>query len=335
MSLSSLQNQLQPQIEDHLKLFLESQDFGRAEGLKHMLAEHMGWGDSGGGRGKRIRPLLTLLCAGAFGGHIEKALPAATAVELLHNFTLIHDDIEDQSPLRHGRPTLWTKWGAAQAINAGDALFSIAQMAMLELSTTCDFHLAHRAVLAFNRVCLHLTRGQHLDIALENQSGTDVETYLAMIRGKTAALIAHSAWLGGLSAGQNDGSLEKLSAFSESLGMAFQIQDDDLGVWGDPDVTGKSAASDLLTRKKTLPVLYGLDHCPEFREMWESEDLRHGGVEAMANLLRECGVQDETRMKAEYYTKQAFSSLESLFPHKNDFAVALFELAQGLLARKS
>ena len=335
MSLSSLQSQLLPQIEQYLQTFLDAQDFHDTEDLKQMLVEHMGWEDSGGGRGKRIRPLLVLLCAGGFGAPVENALPGAAAVELLHNFTLIHDDIEDQSPLRHGRPTLWTRWGTAQAINAGDALFSIAQIAMLGLSETHDTQTAHRATLAFNRVCLHLTRGQHLDIALENQSGAEVDTYLAMIRGKTAALIAHSAWLGGLSANQDSGNLEKLSAFGESLGMAFQIQDDELGIWGDPGITGKSAASDLLTRKTTLPVLYGLEHCPEFREIWHSDGLTAEDIETMSELLRACGAQKETRVKAEYYTKQAFSSLESLYPHKNNFVNAVFDLAQGLLARQA
>jgi len=335
MHLANLQNQLVPQIEEHLQTFLEAQDFGRTKDLKQMLFEHMGWGTKGAGRGKRIRPLLTLLCTGAFGAPVEKALPGAAAIELLHNFTLIHDDIEDQSPIRHGRPTLWTTWGTAQAINAGDALFSIAQMAVLDVSETHDAHTACRAALEFNQVCLHLTRGQHLDIALENQPSTKIDTYLAMIRGKTAALIAHAAWMGGLAAGQDPGTLESLSEFGESLGMAFQIQDDDLGVWGDPAVTGKSAASDLLARKKTLPVLYGLSHCPEFKEMWENEVLTPNGIVAMAEHLRRCGAQVETRAKAEYYTKQAFTALDTLFPQKNNSANALFELAQGLLERKS
>lgn len=335
MHLSRLQSQLLPQIEQNLQAVLAAQDFGPSEGLRQMISDHMGWGETGGGRGKRIRPLLTLLCAGAFGTPIKQAMPGAVAIELLHNFTLIHDDIEDQSPLRHGRPTLWSNWGTAQAINAGDALFSIAQIAILNLSTTHGAHTAHQAALAFNQVCLHLTQGQHLDIALETQSATDVETYLAMIRGKTAALIALSAWMGGLSAGRDESTLQTLSAFGESLGMAFQIQDDDLGVWGDPAVTGKSAASDLQTRKKTLPVLYGLAHCSDFREMWGNENLPSAKIEAMAELLRECGAQDEVRSKAKHYTKQAFSSLEILFPHKNDHAAALFELTQGLLERKS
>ena len=143
MTLENLQTILVPQIEDALKTFINSIDFRSSSELGQMLRYHMGWEDDGPAKastGKRLRPLIALLATGAFGDYPTKAMPAAVAVELLHNFTLIHDDIEDQSPMRHGRPTLWQKYGTAQAINAGDALFSIAQLSILDLAKTCNQH---------------------------------------------------------------------------------------------------------------------------------------------------------------------------------------------------
>lgn len=138
-----------------------------------MLRYHLGWEDDSSAKaskGKRLRPLIILLTTGAFGDYPSKAMPAAVAVELLHNFTLIHDDIEDQSPMRHGRPTLWHKYGTAQAINAGDALFSIAQLSMLDLAKTCNQYVVWDAARGFNAMCLHLTQGQYLDISFETRS---------------------------------------------------------------------------------------------------------------------------------------------------------------------
>lgn len=339
MTFTKLQNQILPQIETRLIAFIESQTFGRSRALKNMLREHMGWGEQDEGdetrRGKRIRPLLMLLCACAFNVDIEDAMPAALAVELLHNFTLIHDDIQDQSPLRHGRPTLWRQYGTAQAINAGDALFAIAQMAILELVHTRNERLVAQAALKLNQVCLQLTRGQYLDIAFETDDEIEIETYLDMIRGKTAALIAFSASLGGMVARQHPDMLDLLSNYGESLGMAFQIQDDYLGVWGDPAVTGKSTASDLLAKKKSLPVLYGLQHCPEFHEAWRGELGGIKTVDQLAEMLRECGAEDYVKEQSEIYTKRAFETLNVLFLGKNEYSQALFQLTEKLLHRQA
>jgi geranylgeranyl diphosphate synthase type I len=332
MTLSSHQNQLLPLIEESLKAFVDGQEFGESLELKQMLAYHMGWEDGKGG-GKRLRPFITLLCAGACGVDPIKALPGALSIELLHNFTLIHDDIEDNSSMRHGRQTLWKKWGIAQAINAGDALFCIAQLTILNLKHTCNPEIAVRAARELNQVCLHLTRGQYLDIAFEEQDTPGLNSYLEMINGKTAALIAFSGWLGGLASSQDQLVLAKLADFGENLGLAFQIQDDFLGVWGDPAITGKSAASDIASKKKTLPVLFGLQTDDEFKALWQEPYPTPEQVAHMAHVLENCGAQSYVQDQAKQYTDQAFQTLEDLFPQPNTYANSLFELTKKLLYR--
>ena len=264
-------------LNDELRLVVDRFFPGPPE-LGVMLRYHLGWNDSQGQpievyAGKQFRPLFLLLCAEATGGDWHQALPAAAAVELIHNFSLIHDDIEDRSPLRRSRPTLWSVWGEASAINAGDAMFALAHMAVLRLAE-CGIPAARvlHAVQLFEQTNLELTRGQHLDMAFELRHEVSVDEYLAMVRGKTAALIGLSAQLGALVAGLLD---EHIAAFGElglSLGMAFQIRDDILGIWGKPEVTGKSAATDIVSRKKSLPVLLGLERSPAFQEVFWRED---------------------------------------------------------------
>ena len=302
-----------------------------------MLMYHMGWKvdpANPGTRGKKIRPFLTLLSTGAFQGDVDAAMPGAMAIEFLHNFTLIHDDIEDNSPLRHSRPTLWRQWGIAQAINAGDALFSIAQLSILSLNRTCSEAAAVKAARRMNAVCLHLTRGQYLDISFEEADHVSVDAYLDMVKGKTAALIAFAMELGGIVTHQDENTLKALAAFGENLGLAFQIQDDDLGVWGDPAITGKSAASDLTARKKTLPILYGLSHCEPFRARWAQETITPEDARIIADLLAGCGAQEYVRERAGAYTREAFNILKNLFPKENAHAAAIRDLAEVLLKRR-
>jgi geranylgeranyl diphosphate synthase, type I len=335
MHLTKYQNNYLPQIEQNLQLVFAAFDFGASQQLKEMLAYHMGWRDDGS-HGKRLRPFMTLLCTQALGGEAANAMPAALAIEFLHNFSLIHDDIEDRSPLRHGRETLWMRYSEAHAINAGDALFSIAQIAMLDLEETASPHIVIETARHFNQTCWNLTCGQFLDLAFEEEEEISIEAYIDMIWGKTAALIAFSTAVAGLITGSGPDIQEKLTKYGESLGLAFQIQDDALGIWGNPDVTGKSIASDLLARKNTLPILFGLQNCDEFREMWQAPETTPDCLKKMSDLLDSCGAREFVRHYAEKFTNDAFQTLEALFPletPENKPAQALFELSSRLLGR--
>lgn len=289
-------NQLKPYLDalnDELRLVVDRFFPGPPE-LGVMLRYHLGWVDEQGNpasvyAGKQFRPLFLLLCAEAAGGDWRQALPAAAAVELVHNFSLIHDDIEDRSPLRRGRPTLWSIWGEASAINAGDAMFALAHRALLRLAE-CGVSSARvlRAVEMFEETNLELTRGQHSDMAFESRPEVSVEEYLEMVRGKTAALISLCARLGAWVAGCGDERVAQFAELGLSLGMAFQVRDDILGIWGEPEVTGKSAATDIVSRKKSLPVLYGLGRSSDFRDVFgRAEVLDEGDVGLAVGFLDE------------------------------------------------
>ncbi len=337
MSLATFQQTYLPLIEESLQKFIDSLEFGSDESLKHIITYHMGWEKDekdSGSRGKRIRPLLMLLCAGALDEDIQKVMPAAVSIELLHNFTLIHDDIEDHSPFRHGRPTIWKKWGIPQAINAGDALFSIAQMSMLKLGEIWDERIAAQAAYKLNQTSLQLTRGQYFDLAFENSDQVAMEIYLEMITGKTAALIALATSLSGIITSQSQRVVNNLAEFGESLGMAFQIQDDALGIWGDPIITGKSTESDISTRKKTLPIIYGLKHSSAFHKLWKEQTLSAEQIKQMTSLLEECGAKQLVQEKVKHFTEKSINHLEKLFPRKNKHTSALFELSEQLINRK-
>jgi geranylgeranyl diphosphate synthase type I len=333
-NLKALTRAIIPVIETSLQSFVESLPFPNSAALKEMLTYHMGWADQGR-RGKRIRPLLMLLIANAFKRQTMTVMPAAVAIELLHNFTLIHDDIEDQSSLRHGRQTLWKKFGAAQAINAGDALFSIAQLSMLTLKNTCGETAGLKAAFRLNETCLHLTQGQYLDMAFEHQTSVNTSQYLTMIRGKTAALISLTAELGGIATHQPDPINQRLADFGENLGLAFQTQDDIIGIWGDPAITGKSAASDLISRKKSLPIIYGLENCPTFLKKWETETITKKNAPRFADLLVECGAKTYALEMAAAFTQKAMGHLAVVFPKENEFSQAVNELVQQLLNRNA
>jgi geranylgeranyl diphosphate synthase type I len=324
-----------PAIESNLRQGVAVTRTPGLEELHHMLAYHMGWEGEGAGpdaQGKRIRPLLVLLCAEACqAGTWQSALPAAVAVELVHNFSLIHDDIEDNSPLRRGRPTLWTQWGIPQAINAGDALFTLAHLAALRLTETADTPIALRAAQIIQQTCLHLTQGQYLDIGYANRNNLQPADYWPMVAGKTAALLACCTELGALVAGSSQAG--QYREFGRLLGLAFQAQDDLLGIWGDVLLTGKSAESDLVEGKKSLPVLYGISYQGQFAQRWASGPVTVGEVAELSALLEAEGARAATQADADRLTQDALQALDAANP-QGEAGQALHELAHMLLKRQ-
>ena len=224
------------------------------------LAELDGQAVSGGVQGKGIRPMVCLCAATAVGGRAADALDAAAAVELTHEFSLIHDDIQDGDRLRRGRPTLWTQVGVPQAINAGDALFAIARSLLSAPGHACEPATALALCAVYDEACLRLAEGQQQDIAFESGAAVTESAYLSMVRDKTGAILGAAAALGALAGGASPATAARLLAYGEALGVAFQIQDDVLGLWGDPLLTGKPAGNDLRRGKRSLPVLRGLAH---------------------------------------------------------------------------
>jgi geranylgeranyl diphosphate synthase type I len=307
------------------------------EVMHEMLAYHMGWQGEGAGaqaRGKRIRPLMTLLAAEACGRLWEQALPAATAIELVHNFSLIHDDIQDQSELRRGRPTVWVKWGAAQAINAGDAMFTLAFLSAHRLAETVSLEVALQAGRVLQETCLKLTQGQFLDISYEQRGDLNEAAYWPMVAGKTAALLSASLEMGALAGQASSQQVEAYARFGKQLGLAFQVLDDLLGIWGDEALTGKSTASDLLSGKKSLPVLYGLSQNDAFARRWREGALSPAEVKELANQLEQEGGRAYAQKFANQLTEEALAALERAQP-QGLAGQALYDLAQQLLQRQA
>jgi geranylgeranyl diphosphate synthase type I len=220
---------------------------------------HLGWTAPDGrpasaAGGKALRPALALLSAQAAGAPPEVGLPGAVAVELVHNFSLLHDDVMDGDVQRRHRATVWAVWGVPTAILTGDAMLAAAQEVLL----TSGSARAPEAALLLLRATRELIRGQHEDLAFERRRDVAVEECLRMAAGKTGALLAASASIGAVLAGAPGEVVAALTAYGEHLGLAFQLVDDLLGIWGDLAVTGKPVLADLRARKKSLPISYAL-----------------------------------------------------------------------------
>ncbi|MBI5932223.1 MAG: polyprenyl synthetase family protein [Chloroflexi bacterium] len=328
-------SRLLPKIESELQNQVARLDQPGTHHFHEMLTYHMGWTGEGAGpeaTGKRIRPLMVLLCVASCGADWQSALPAAAAVELVHNFSLVHDDIEDNSDKRRGRTTVWKKWGLAQGTNAGDGLFVLSNLALTDLEAGYSPAIVLRAAKILHATCLDLTRGQFLDISYEDRTDLSVDDYWPMVSGKTAALIAACCQLGALLGGADDAQQEAYRAFGHYLGLAFQAQDDILGIWGDEALTGKSAASDLVEGKKSLPVLYGLENNGAFAKRWRQGPIRAEEVQRVAALLEAESARTSAQDAARQMTDLALENLRVANP-QGEAGASLKSLADKLLQR--
>ncbi len=290
-------------------------------GVEHtaLMRQHLGFDDRDGSTGgKLLRPALCLLCCEALHGDPARALPGAVALELTHNFTLIHDDIEDGSPTRHGRPTLWTRAGIPQAINSGDGMFVLAERTLLRMS---DAGVPPDGVLESARVlndgCIRLCEGQYADIGFESRTSVSLAEYEAMIAGKTAALLSASAAIGAIAAGSDPSTVRAVADSGRLLGLAFQVQDDVLGIWGETEVTGKPVADDIRSRKKSFPIVYAMEHLPPPRRpallaVYASPDISEADVDAVLVLLDEAGARSASTAAAERWADEAVAALNPL-----------------------
>lgn len=328
-------------IEEELKQQVARLDEPRTKVFHEMLTYHMGWTGEGAGAqaaGKRIRPLLVLLSVASINGRKGNmgnwlhAKQAAAAVELIHNFSLVHDDIQDNSELRRGRRTVWVKWGSPMAINVGDALFVIANQAVLDLSKSYPAEIALKAASILNNCCLDLTRGQFLDMSYEERNDVGLEDYWPMIGGKTSALLSACTQTGALLGYANDSKQEAYRLFGYHLGLAFQVQDDILGIWGDEAVTGKSTASDLVEGKNSLPVLFALEKNGEFAERWRQGPVTREEVGAVSALLEKEGAKEFAENVSETETQKALNYLMQANP-QGEAGEEMLKLANMLLKR--
>ena len=286
---------LKDQFETSLKQLVLARTPESLPGLHKMVSYHFGWNDTSPKTGKRLRPMLLLASSDLFGGQTERVMPAAVSMEVLHNYTLIHDDIEDQGETRHGRECLWRRYGLAQALNVGDFLSTMAHDIFHDGEAYVDPSDFASAYSVFRHASLNVIRGQYLDMHFETERNVSIDDYLEMNRLKTSCLISASVRIGAILAGidqETDNFLEKIG---EHAGLAFQIQDDYLGIWGDTANTGKSNLTDLITRKKTYPILLGLAECPPFKAAWDANPhITPELAGQMAIILSESKIDEKT-----------------------------------------
>jgi geranylgeranyl diphosphate synthase type I len=284
-------------FEVHLEGLIR--DYRGSKQVADMLFYHFGYGEYGPARhGKRLRPRLLLQVAQAEGAALHDALDAAAAIEILHNYSLVHDDIEDGDELRHGRRTLWSVYGIPQALNAGDALCAISFLVLMNAAHRHRGDRVLRMVRVLQEAHATMCDGQSLDLAFERATAVDLAEYHRMIGAKTAALFGASSELGALCAPCDDESVQRYRELGRAYGLAFQIRDDVLGIWGSVDATGKVTGNDIARRKWTFPVVWALGQPrSEARDRvaqayGQGKALEGGRVSEVIEALEELGARE-------------------------------------------
>ena len=308
--------------------------------LNELLRYQLGWTPEGavslGGKG--MRPALCLLACEAMGGDIEQALPIAAAIELTHNFSLIHDDIEDGDELRYHRPALWSVYGRDQAVAAGIALWTLAYQT---IDRARERGLAPERVLAARRIlndaCTAIIEGQHLDLSYESRLDVTLPEYLEMVGRKTAALLSASLKAGALVAGVKGEELERFAEFGREIGLAFQIRDDILGIWGEGSATGKPVGADIAHKKKTLPIVHAFQQAVGadrelLRRVYSSDAVEDEDIDAVLAILQRWNCRYFAQGLAEDYRSRAMAAI-SQAPMPVSARILLDELTSFILER--
>ena len=294
-------------------------------GLYTLLQYHLGWVDRWGNQtwsaisqGKALRPTLCLFACEALSQDFSRAVAAAAALELIHNFSLIHDDIQDQDRERRHQPTVWHLWGVPKALVAGNAMQSAGDLALLNAAhedALPEVTIKVSQLLTDNY--LDMIEGQCLDLAFEAKTTITTEEYLQMITRKTGSLIRSGLEIGALVATDDTAAFRAFSRFGSHLGRAFQIRDDYLGIWGDDSNTGKATANDIRRRKKSFPVVFALNHAygqarHDLLEIYGRQELGEDDVARVLAVLDEVGAQEHSQRLIEASVGDALGALEAV-----------------------
>ncbi|MGB0199096.1 MAG: polyprenyl synthetase family protein [Flavobacteriaceae bacterium] len=321
-------------IGDYQKLFLAHLESFSLPQTPKRLFEPIGYILDLGG--KRIRPVLTLMAAEACGGSVKDALPAASAVELFHNFSLIHDDIMDAADLRRGQATVHQKWDTNTGILSGDALLVIAYQQLNHYPK----NLFHSLTQLFSQTALEVCVGQQMDMDFEQQTDVSLEDYLEMIRLKTAVLLGCALQMGAHVGGGSNETVQHLYDFGVHLGLAFQLQDDYLDAFGDPKTFGKKVGGDIVENKKTILYHLALEHAtPQQREelldlMSQKPADEAQKVEKVKALYVQTSADKKTQQQLALFTQKAMNSLDQTqlashaYQHMRAFATDLMHRTQ-------
>ncbi|MBI2935244.1 MAG: polyprenyl synthetase family protein [Chloroflexi bacterium] len=287
-------------------------------GLRAMIEYHMGWIDPQGrpmtnSSGKALRPALCLFACTAVGGTAEEALPAAAALELIHNFSLIHDDIQDGDRERRHRPTLWALWGQPQALEAGNTMRVLADLTLLTLhARLAPVSRMVKASGVLTGYYLEMIEGQYLDLSYEKSATITLQGYMEMVSRKTGALMEAAMYLGAFVGTQDEEQIRALALCGRFLGLGFQIRDDVLGIWGDTATTGKATGADLYRKKKSFPVVYVMERGSPVQkrrvaDLYAREKLSASDVEELTSILEQRGAREFAQRIAEEQCAQALT----------------------------
>ena len=284
--------------------------------------------------GKRVRPQLAMIACGIFGGNEQEVAPAAMALEVFHNFTLLHDDVMDKAEVRRGRPTVHIQWNENTAILSGDQMMIEAYKLLAEVPES----KLHKVLRLFNEMATEICEGQQYDVDFESQEHVTIEEYLKMIRLKTSVLLATALQIGSYLAGANEAQQEALYQFGINVGLAFQIQDDILDVWGDPKTFGKAVGGDISCNKKTYVYLTAQkladDELTEELHQWYGSVLDDNTekIAAVKGIFEQLNVRAACEAVVEDYTQKALLILDTL--PQNAATEQLRQLANKLNTRK-